>query len=61
MTMAAAACSPGAYWTATKCVTAAPGSCEATNRKYTQERTYTCYDGTPVEVTSLRRFVRCGC
>ncbi|WP_020630080.1 hypothetical protein [Amycolatopsis alba] len=56
-----AACSPGEEWTEPACVTAGAGSCEATRRKYTQLRYYACYDGYPVEISSRRKFVRCGC
>ncbi|GGZ97463.1 hypothetical protein GCM10010344_76910 [Streptomyces bluensis] len=55
-------CSPnGATWNEYPCITAAPGSCEATNRRYTQQRTYTCVNGVKVEASGLRKFVRCGC
>ncbi|MFF9457328.1 hypothetical protein [Streptomyces flaveolus] len=54
-------CTPGASWTEYHCITASPGSCEATRRKYTQQRTYVCYDGRPVEASGARKFIRCGC
>jgi hypothetical protein len=59
--MAAASCSPGSTWYEYHCITASAGSCEATRRKYTQRRTYACYDGYPVELSGERKFIRCGC